>query len=195
MAVSLLLLAIIGGIVVGDLVVENTVTDELVVFNQTVTGQSKGVLLATAAALGLVTGLLIVASANSTRARRARRRDLRTAIRDLENQVAELEGENESLWDELARHDSTVAHSSQPARPVDLSDHRAAPVGRAGRADDLGRDQRTNRTDRRGHVVRLKPVERQHEPQYEPLYEETKRVTRLRSGPDLDFLPSDEYGA
>jgi hypothetical protein len=195
MAVSLLLLAIIGGIVVGDLVVENTVTDELIVFNQTVTGQSKGVLLAMAAALGLVTGLLIVASANSTRAGRPRRRDLRTAIRDLENQVAELEGENESLWDELARHDSTAAYSSQPARPVDLSDRRAAPVGRAGPADDLGRDHRTNRTDRRGHVVRLKPVERQREPLREPLYEETKRVTRLRSGSDLDFLPSDEYGA
>jgi hypothetical protein len=30
---------------------------------------------------------------------------------------------------------------------------------------------------------------------HEPLYEETRRVTRLRSGPDLDFLPGDEYGA
>jgi hypothetical protein len=133
MAVVLLLLAIIGGIVVGDLVVENTVTGELIVFNQTITGQREGVLLAMAAALGLVTGLLIVASATSTRARRARRRDLRAAVWDLENQVAELEDENASLWDELARHDPTVADPSRPARPVDRSDRRAAPAARAGR--------------------------------------------------------------
>ena len=81
MAALFLLLALIGGALVGDLVWENTTAGELTVLDRAVTGYPQGWLLAAAAAIGFVTALLLVASRGSTRARRARRRQLRSMKR------------------------------------------------------------------------------------------------------------------
>jgi uncharacterized membrane protein YciS (DUF1049 family) len=101
MAVLLVLLAIVGVVLVGDLVVENTAAGDVGVWHYSITGYSQGELLAMAAALGFVLGLLVVGSVRMRRTRRARRRQLRTAERDLSDQLAELERENASLREEL----------------------------------------------------------------------------------------------
>ena len=60
MATLCLLLAIIGGVVVGDLVLENTTAGDITILNHTISGFSEGLLLVMAAALGLLVGLLVV---------------------------------------------------------------------------------------------------------------------------------------
>jgi uncharacterized membrane protein YciS (DUF1049 family) len=97
MAALLLLLAIVGVVLAGDLVVENTAAGDVSVWHYSITGYSEGELLAMAAALGFVLGLLVVGSVCMRRTRRARRRQLRTAERDLTDQLDELERENASL--------------------------------------------------------------------------------------------------
>src|SRR6266511_2759513 len=77
-------------------------------------------LLAIAAALGVVVGLLLVASAGTTKTRRTHRVRLRTAGRDLNRHVAELERENARLQDELARRDQRVRHPGEFASPHEL---------------------------------------------------------------------------
>ena len=62
MAALLLLLVIIGASVAADLVVENTGSGAITVLGHPVTGYRDGLLLAMAAALGLVIGLLVVGS-------------------------------------------------------------------------------------------------------------------------------------
>jgi hypothetical protein len=52
MAVLLLLLALIGAVLVGDLVVENTAAGGVIALQHSITGYSEGQLLAMAAALG-----------------------------------------------------------------------------------------------------------------------------------------------
>ena len=74
MAVLLFLLVSIGGVVVGDLVLENPSAWEVIVFTLPVSGSRQGMLLAMTAALGSVVALLLVASMTSTRARPARRK-------------------------------------------------------------------------------------------------------------------------
>ncbi len=82
MAAFFLLLAILGGALVGDLVWENTTPGEVTVLGRAVADYPQGWLLAAAAALGFVVALLLVASVSSTKARRARRRQLRSMKRD-----------------------------------------------------------------------------------------------------------------
>ena len=65
MAVFFLLLAILGGALVGDLVWENTTLGEATVLDRTVVSYPQGWLLAAAAALGFVVALLLVASVSS----------------------------------------------------------------------------------------------------------------------------------
>jgi nitric oxide reductase large subunit len=76
-AFFLFVLAVAGGVVVGNLVWENTTAAEITVFGQPVTGYSQGWLLAMAATLGFVVALLLVASVGVTKGRRERRRQLR----------------------------------------------------------------------------------------------------------------------
>ena len=141
MAVLLLLLAVAGGALVGDLVLENTAPGTVTVLDRSFTGFSQGQLLAAVAAVGFVVGVLLVAALGLRRSRRVRRRELRQAEHDLTAEVDELERENRALRDELARRDR------QPRRPV------AAPL----------------------------PADRPPE----PVYEEARRVARLRgSDPD-----------
>lgn len=182
MAALFLLLAIVGGIVVGDLVLENAAADDITILNHPISGVSEGVLLAMAAALGVVVGLLVVASASTTRTRRVRRKQLRAAGHDLNRQMAELQRENAKLREELASRDQRLRHRGEVASP-----------------DHLGSTSWVGATATHGVTVVSQPAQRHPE----PLYEEAKRAARLRSHPDLavPFVgdrarhwQTDEYG-
>jgi hypothetical protein len=109
MAALFLLLAVLGAIVVGDLVFENTAVGAITVLNQPITGYSDGVLLAMAAGLGFLVGLLAVGSVS-----------LRTAERELSGQVVELERENAGLREALARRDLPAHRSVGDTAAADL---------------------------------------------------------------------------
>jgi len=163
MAVLLFLLAIAGGVLVGDLVLENTAAGSVTVLDRSFTGFSQGQLLAVAAALGFMVGLLAVGSATLRRSRRVRRRELRRAERDLSEEVAELERENESLRDELERRAAISRRPPAGAMPADLGPGSTTPVG-----------------ERRARAYST-PGERHPE----PVYDEARRVARLR-GSDME---------
>jgi uncharacterized membrane protein YciS (DUF1049 family) len=135
MAALLLLLAIVGATVVGDLVLENTGTGAVTLLNHQITGYSDGLLLAVAAAIGLVVGLLVVGSLSTRRTRRARRRQLRRAEQELSGQVLELERENSRLRDELTRRDSAARRLAGVATAADLESPAAARRASAPLAD------------------------------------------------------------
>jgi Na+/glutamate symporter len=166
MAAPFLLLAIIGAIAVGDLVLENTAAGAITVLNHPITGYSDGLLLAMAAALGFVVGLLVVGSVSTRRTRRAHRRQLRTAERELSGQLIELERENTRLREELAHRDLSARRLVEVAAVADLG----SPAATAPRV-----------------TVPSPPADRR----VEPVYEEARRVARLRSDPDLSFLSVD----
>ena len=63
---------------------------------------SQGELLLVAAGLGLLLALFLGIAWSSSSARRAKRRELRVARREVEGRVAELERENARLRKELA---------------------------------------------------------------------------------------------
>src|SRR5438046_8081741 len=73
-AFVLFVVAVAGAVVVADLAWENPTAGQLTVFHHTVSGYPEGWLLAIAAGLGFVVALLLVASVNSTKRRRARRK-------------------------------------------------------------------------------------------------------------------------
>jgi hypothetical protein len=159
MAILLFLLAIAGGALVGDLLLENTGAGSVTVLDRSFTGFSQGQLLAVVAALGFVVGVLVVGSLGLRRARRVRRRELRRAERDLTADVAELERENRSLRDELARRVSSSRRPGMGAMPPDRStDATVSGGGRRARPD-------------------LVPTDRYPESDYE----QARRVDRLRS--------------
>ena len=81
-ALLLFMLAVAGGVVVGDLVWENPPAAQATVFGQPVTRYSQGWLRAMAALLGFVVALLLMASVGATKGRRQRRRQLRRLRRD-----------------------------------------------------------------------------------------------------------------
>jgi beta-lactamase regulating signal transducer with metallopeptidase domain len=121
MAILLFLLAVAGGALVGDLVLENTAPGSVTVLDRSFTGYTQGQLLAAVAALGVVVGALAVASLSLRRARRVRLRELRQTERDLTDEVAELERENKSLRGELARRDQRARRPAGAAMPADRS--------------------------------------------------------------------------
>ena len=161
MALLFLLLVIIGAAVVGDFVLENTGADAITVLHHPITGYSSGLLLAMAAALGFVVGLLVVGSVSMRRTRRARRRQLRRAERELSSQLLRLERENTRLRDELVRRDSAPRRLVEVAAAADLEPPAAA------------------------RTV-LSPVA---DRQVEPIYEQAWRVVRLRGSAEPS-LPS-----
>jgi len=160
MAVLLFLLALAGGVLVGDLVLENTAAGSVTVLDRSFTGYSQGQLLAVVAALGFVVGVLAVGSLSLRRARRVRRRELRRAEQDLTAEVAELERENRGLRDELARRGQRRPGAG--AMPADLAPSSTTSAG-----------------ERRARAYA--PADRRPE----PVYEEARRAARLR-GSDLD---------
>ena len=118
MAVLLFLLAVAGVALVGDLVLENTDPASVTVLDRSFGGYTEGQLLAAVAALGLVIGVLAVASVTLRRSRRVRRKELRQAEQDLSAEVEELERENRALRDQLAHRDRQ-ARRPGTAMPVD----------------------------------------------------------------------------
>lgn len=143
----------------GDLLVENPTVGDVTMLGHPITGASEGVLLAVAAALGVVVSLP-VASAGTARPRRARRKQLRAAARELHGRMAELERENARLRAKLAR-DQRVRRLGERADPA-----------------EFGSTPWTGSAAGRGITV---PSTECHP---EPLYEEAKRAARLRSNPD-----------
>jgi hypothetical protein len=169
MAVLLLLLAIIGGGVVADLVLENTADGEVSVLNQAVTGHTQGTLLALAAGLGLVVGLLLVASMGSTKTRRARRRQLRSIRAGVQQHPTQPDGEHANQADEFFGLQQPGGERGEPARPADLGGERWAeqPDGR-----------------------RAAPEPTKHHLQ--PRHDQARRAVHRRDDPDPWFRPSSE---
>ena len=159
MAILLFLLAVAGGVLVGDLVLENTDAGSVTVLDRSFTGYSEGQLLAVVAVLGFVIGVLAVASVSLRRTRRARRRELRTAERDLTAQLTELERENMNLRKQLAYRDHSARRRGAEAMPADPVTGSTASVGER----------------------RPRPSAPPTDPYQEPVYEEARRVARLRS--------------
>jgi hypothetical protein len=125
MAAFFLLLAILGGALVGDLVWENTTAGEVTVLDRTVNVYPQGWLLAAAAGLGFVVALLLVASVSSTRARRARRRQLRALRYDQRREGVEMEGDHDNWLDESfgRREHAADAGGPLPPRSEPLYEH------------------------------------------------------------------------
>jgi uncharacterized membrane protein YciS (DUF1049 family) len=159
MAALLMLLAIIGASVVADLVVENSGSGAITVLGHPLTGYRDGLLLAMAAALGLVIGLLVIGSLSLRRSRQVRRRQLRSAERELRGQLLKLEGENTRLREELVRRDSAARRVAGVAAAAGL--------------------------ELPGAAGTVPPPLADHQP--EPIYEEARRVARLRSSFELSF--------
>ena len=107
MAAFFLLLALLGGAVVGDLIWENSTAGEVTVLDRTVAGYPQGWLLAAAAAIGFVVALLLVASVRSTKARRDRRRQYRSMKR--EGQEQGFEPDHASWLEEPSDRRETAA--------------------------------------------------------------------------------------
>jgi hypothetical protein len=118
-AFVLFVVAVAGGVVVADLVWENPTAGQVTVFGQTVGGYPEGWLLAIAAGLGLVAALLLVALVNSTRRRRARRKQLRGLRQGLEDQVVVPEPDHARLLDAFFGPEEPSRHPGGPARPAD----------------------------------------------------------------------------
>lgn len=111
MAALFLVLAVVDAVVLGDAVLANTSASSVSVFNHSITGFTQGQLLIVAAGLGLLCALLLGFASRSSGARRARRRRLRVAQRDLEGRVVELERENAGLRQELERTSRVETHA------------------------------------------------------------------------------------
>ena len=103
MAALFLVLAVADAVLVGDAVLANTSASSVSVFDQSITGFTQGQLLVVAAGLGLLGVLLLGLAWRSSGARRAKRRQLRAAHRDLQARVAELERDNATLRQERER--------------------------------------------------------------------------------------------
>jgi cell division protein FtsB len=103
MAALFLVLAVVDAVLLGDAVLANTSASTVSVFDHSITGFTQGQLLLVAAGLGLLGALLLGLAWRSSGARRAKRRQLRAARRDLEGRVAELERDNAILRQERER--------------------------------------------------------------------------------------------
>jgi hypothetical protein len=169
MAVLLFLLAVIGGGVAGDLVLENTAGGKVSVLNQTVTGHTQGTLLALAAGLGLVVGLLLVASMGMTKRRRARRKQLRSIRAGMQHPVANPDGEQARLPYRLSHLQETGGELGERARPA-----------------NLGGERWMDQPDSR----RVAPEPASHHPQ--PHHDQTRRAVHLREDPYPWFGSSSE---
>jgi hypothetical protein len=205
-AFVLFVLAVAGGMVVADLVWENPTAGQVTVFGQTVGGYPEGWLLATAAGLGFVAALLLVASVNSTKGRRARRKQLRGLRRGLEDQVVAPEPDHARLLDAFFGPEEPSRHLGGPARPADprgegpesrAEDHQgwvtAPPIQHS--TEPLYQQVRSAQVREDGWEGRAEHDQRwgtgelvQHPP--EPLYEQARRAAGLGQDWDLPVAAS-----
>jgi hypothetical protein len=128
MAVLFLLLAVLVGVVIGDAVLENSTAGTVTLFDRSFDQLSFGELLAVFAGLGFLLAVFLFLAFGSSRARRTRRRELRSARRDAESRVDELEHENARLRDELARA-GRVGRLGHEERTVPTAPPVGAPQG------------------------------------------------------------------
>jgi hypothetical protein len=205
-AFFLFVLAVAGGVVVADLVWENRAAGQVTVFHQTVGGYPGGWLLAIAAVLGFVAALLLVASINSTKGRRARRKQLRRLRHGLEDQAVAPEPDHGRLLDAFFGPEEPSRHPDGPARPADLRGERPS-----SRADDhqpvvtpqpiqhptepLYRQVRSAHVREAGWEGRAEDYQRwdtgervEYPP--EPLYEQARRAAGLHQNWDLPATAS-----
>jgi cell shape-determining protein MreC len=110
MAAIFLVLAVLDAVLLGNILLANTSASSVSVFDQSITGFTQGQLLLLAAGLGLLLALFLRLAGSSSRARRAKRRQLRATRREVEGRVAELERENARLRKEL--------EGTQPTGPL-----------------------------------------------------------------------------
>jgi hypothetical protein len=208
-AFVLFVLAVGSGVVVADLVWENPAAGQVTLFDHTVAGYPEGWLLAIAAGLGFVVALLLVASVNSTKRRRAGRKQLRRLRRGLEDQVAAPEPDHAHLLDAFFGPDEPSRHPGGPARPVELKredrerrdedhqrwvtpqpiQHPAEPLYQQVRSAHVREDGREGQAqDHQGWG----PGERvEYSP--EPLYEQARRATGLQQDWDLPVAASQRH--
>jgi hypothetical protein len=209
-ALVLFVLAVAGGVVVADLVRENPAAGQVTVFGQTAGGYPEGWLLAIAAGLGFVVALLLVASVNSTKGRRVRRKQLRGLRRGLEDQVVAPEPDHARLLDAFFGPEEPSRQLGGPARPADLNlrgegpesgaedhqdwvtpqaiQHPTEPLYQQARVAHVSEDGWEGRA---GHDQRWVTGERVQHPS-EPLYEQARRAAGL--GQDWDFLVPTSQG-
>ncbi|HZD02269.1 MAG TPA: hypothetical protein VFA46_19380 [Actinomycetes bacterium] len=117
MAVIFLLLAVVVGVVLGDVVLSNTGSASIDLFNRSITDFTQGQLLVMAAGLGFLFALFLFMAWGSSSSRRAKRRERRLIRRDLESRVDGLERENASLRKELDRTAPTTRLPEQGGEP------------------------------------------------------------------------------
>jgi hypothetical protein len=163
-AFVLFVLAVAGGVVVADLVLENPAAGQVTVFHHIVAGYPEGWLLAVAAGLGFVVALVLVASVNSTKGRRARRKQLRGLRRGLEDQVVAPEPDHARLLDAFFGPEEPSRHLGGPARL----------------ADPRGEGPESRAEDHQGWVT-AQPIQ----PPTEPLYQQV-RSAQVREGGRAD---------
>jgi hypothetical protein len=205
-AFVLFVLAVAGGVVVADLVWENPSAGQVTVFGQTVGGYPEGWLLAIAAGLGFVAALLLVASANSTKGRRARRKQLRDLRHGLEDQMVAPEPDHAYLLDAFFGPEEPSRQLGGPARPADprgdgpesrADDHQGwvtprpiqhptEPLDQQVRSAQVRED---GREDRAEHDLRWVTDARVEYPP-EPLYEQARRAAGLGQDWDLPVAAS-----
>jgi len=101
MAAIFLVLAVVDAALLANVALTNTSASSLSVFDQSMTRFTQGELLLVAAGLGLLLALFLRIAWSSSSARRAKRRQLRAARREVEGRVAELERDNARLRKEL----------------------------------------------------------------------------------------------
>ena len=101
MAAIFLVLAVVDAALLANVALTKTSAGSVSVFDQSITGFTQGELLLLAAGLGLLLALFLGIAWSSSSARRAKRRELRVARREVEGRVAELERENARLRKQL----------------------------------------------------------------------------------------------
>jgi hypothetical protein len=200
-AFVLFVLAVAGAAVVADLVWENAAAGQVAVLHLTVTGYPEGWLLAVAAGLGFVVALLLVASVNSTKGRRLRRKQLGRLRRGLQHEAVAPKPDQARLLDEFFGPEELSRHLGGPARPADLEtegrgrrpddhqrrvtpqpiQHPTEPRYQQARSAHVREEGREGRADDDQRWVTGERVE--YPP--EPLYEQARRAAGLR--PDWDL--------
>lgn len=161
MAALFLLLAVLIGVVLVDAVLENTTAGTVTLFDRSFDQLSSGELLVVFAGLGFLLALFLFLAFGSSKSRRTRRRELRSARRDAESRVDDLEQENARLRDELARTGRVgrLADERNAATASPVGERQPAPGQPTGPPQPTSR--RTERIDDRTVPPAQRPVERE----------------------------------
>jgi len=154
-AFLLFVLALGGGVVVADLLRENTAIVQVTVFHQPVGGYPQGWLLALAAGLGFAVAMLLAASVAAAN-RRALRKEARSSYRRLQTRAPATE--QDRLLDEFFGTDEAPREPIRRTGPARVrNEHREGPPRR---------DQRWDAPERVAHHS-------------EPIYEQARRAARV----------------